>query len=144
MFICAALCRFSVPVLLVWVFPLSSLLLLTCRLVICRSAKLEFCTLPRTQERMHLKKKKKGKEGGSKDNTNYRLSDHRLIKTKLFKKVIYPRGYKRCLLSWEEFWKPEEELVWVCRLVWPTLLNQSGDLVICMFQLHISTMYLPE
>lgn len=34
-------------------------------LVICRSAKLEFCTVPRTQE--FKKKKKKGKEGSSKD-----------------------------------------------------------------------------
>lgn len=66
-----------VPLSVVSLFPcywfefylLSSLLLLTCRLVICRSAKLEFCTLPRTQK----KKKKKGKEGGSKDNTNLQI-----------------------------------------------------------------------
>lgn len=34
-------------------------------LVICRSAKLEFCTVPRTREFFFLKK---GKEGSSKDN----------------------------------------------------------------------------
>ncbi|KAM7370604.1 hypothetical protein PAMP_010133 [Pampus punctatissimus] len=54
-----------VPLSVVSLFPcywfefylLSSPLLLTCRLVICRSAKLEFCTLPRTQ------REKKGKRG---------------------------------------------------------------------------------
>lgn len=88
MFICTSLCCFSVPVLLVWVFLLSSLLLLTCRLVICRSAKLEFCTLPRTQRRE--KKKKREKREEVKTTQNYRLSDHRLIGTKLFINVIYP------------------------------------------------------
>lgn len=65
--------------------------------VVAVAVNLSFCNLPICQAGvLHSPShtgEKKGNEGGRKDNTNYRLSDHRLIRTKLFINVICPRWF---------------------------------------------------